>query len=80
MLDFASPGQLPDQPPGGFPPNDVASFEELVDDAGEIFNTCIRARGAGILPDLHFGWVRAGESVFSFSFSFFIMSSYWTWA
>ena len=70
MLDFASPGQLPDQPPGGFQPNDVVSFEELVDDAGEVFKTCIRARGTGILPDLHFGWVRAGESFFVFLFLF----------
>ena len=62
MLDFASPGQLPDQPSGPFQPRDVTSFEGLVDAGGEVFMQCIRARSAGILPDLRFGWVRAGES------------------
>ena len=63
MLNFASPGQLPEQPDGPFQPTYVASFEELLDAGGEIFTQCIRARGVGILPALHFGWVRAGESV-----------------
>ena len=67
MLDFASREQLPDQPPGGFKPNDVASFADLVDEGGEVLRLCIRARGVGILPDLHFGWVQAGESEFSVS-------------
>lgn len=62
MLDFASPGQLPDQPAGSFQPRDVTSFEDLVDAGGEVFMQCTRARGAGILPDLRFGWVRAGKS------------------
>ena len=61
MLDFASPGQLPGQPPGPFQPTDVSSFDDLVDAGGDVFTGCIRARGVGILPDLHFGWVRAGE-------------------
>ena len=61
MLDFASPSQLPEQPPGPFKPTDVASFGGLVDAGSEIFAQCIRARGVGILPDLHFGWVRAGK-------------------
>lgn len=61
MLNFASPGQLPNQPPGPFQPRDVASFEDLVDAGGEVLKECIRARGVGILPDLHFGWVRAGK-------------------
>ncbi len=61
MLDFASPGQLPKQPPGPFPPTDVASFGRLVDAGGKIFTQCIRASGGGILPNLHFGWVRAGK-------------------
>ncbi len=61
MLDFASPGQLPGQPPGPFRATDVASFGGLVDAGEEIFTQCIRARGVGILPDLHFGWMRAGK-------------------
>ena len=62
MLNFASPGQLPEQPPGPFQPTDVATFEDLVDAGGEVFVDCVRARGVGILPDLHFGWIRAGRS------------------
>lgn len=62
MLDFASPGVLPGQPPGPFQPTDVASFEGLVDAAADLFEQCVRKPGVGILPDLHFGWVRAGES------------------
>ena len=62
MLNFASPGQLPEQPPGPFQPTDVATFEDLVDAGGEVFVECVRARGVGILPELHFGWVRAGRS------------------
>ena len=62
MLNFASPGQLPEQPPGPFQPTDVATFEDLVDAGGEVFEECIRARGVGILPNLHFGWMRAGRS------------------
>ena len=62
MLNFASPGQLPAQPPGPFQPRDVTTFEKLVDAGGDTFEECIRARGVGILPDLHFGWVRAGKS------------------
>ena len=62
MLNFASPGQLPNQPPGPFQPTDVTNFEDLVDAGGEVLAECIRARGVGILPDLHFGWVRAGKS------------------
>ena len=59
MLGFASPGQLPEQPPGPFQPTDVASFGGLVDAGGEISMQCLRARGVGILPDLLFGWMRA---------------------
>lgn len=62
MLNFASPGQLPEQPPGPFLPTGVASFDGLVDAAGEIFMGCVQKRGVGLLPDLRFGWVRAGES------------------
>ena len=62
MLNFASPGQLPGQPPGPFQPTDVATFEDLEDAGGDVFVQCVRAQGAGILPDLHFGWVRAGRS------------------
>lgn len=61
MLNFASPGQLPQQPPRPFPPTDVSSFDDLVDAGGEVLMGCIRARGTGILPDLHFGWVQAGR-------------------
>ena len=68
MLDFAESGQLPGQPPGPFQPADVASFEELIDGGGEVFVGCIRAPGVGILPDLHFGWVRAGGSSLHFRF------------
>ena len=62
MLNFASPGQLPGQPSGPFQPTDVATFEDLVDAGAGVFEQCVRAHGAGILPDLHFGWVRAGRS------------------
>ena len=62
MLDFLSPGQLPEQPAGPFQRTDVASFEELIDAGSDVFVECIRAPGPGILPDLHFGWTRAGES------------------
>lgn len=62
MLNFASPGQFPAQPPGPFQPTDVTTFEKVVDAGGNVFEECIRARGVGILPDLHFGWVRAGKS------------------
>ncbi len=68
MLDFASPGQLPEQPPGPFRPTDVASFGGLVDAGEEILIECVRARGVGILPDLHFGWMRAGKFFFHFGF------------
>ena len=62
MLDFASPGQIPEQPAGSFQPTDVDSFEQLVDAGGDVLMQCVRARGVGILPDLRFGWMRAGES------------------
>ena len=64
MLNFASPGQLPEQPEGPFLATGVASFDGLVDAAGEVFMGCVRKRGVGLLPDLRFGWVRAGESSF----------------
>ena len=40
---------------------DVASFGDLVNSGYDVYSLCIRKRGTGILPDLHFGWIQAGE-------------------